>query len=318
MLRGLSAVNEEGYAYTLEKDFGKYSFVALDGCPKTGAGRPFNFFGYLDTSDMDFLASVLVKSIVEKHNHTFGMSHYPTGTTLFGKTKSGIGFWDLSRHVSIWLCGHLHQLAAGLGDTMYAFQENTVLELELGDMKSHGLFRIIAIDNDLVSFVDLPIYREDQAKLPLLTNTTYKTPSSRPPIVLITNPKDGRYNIPGKEPTHLVASSTHIRVLIWASTSSLKEIYCIVDDKRLEGKATYNGRGKSWSSIESIKEPEPYIPLWTIPWDPLLYNDSAVHHLTVVATDSHGRIGNHTVRFRLDGERIRKMDAGPGGTLFYY
>lgn len=70
--KGLSAVKKEGYAYTLEKAWGKYTFVALDGCPKTGPGRPFNFFGYLDTSDMDFLANTLIKSIKERHNHTFG------------------------------------------------------------------------------------------------------------------------------------------------------------------------------------------------------------------------------------------------------
>ena len=70
--KGLSAVKKEGYTYTVEKTWGKYTFVALDGCPKTGPGRPFNFFGYLDTSDMDFLASSLIKSIKERHNHTFG------------------------------------------------------------------------------------------------------------------------------------------------------------------------------------------------------------------------------------------------------
>jgi hypothetical protein len=69
----------------------------------------------------------------------------------------GIGFWQVSHHFSIWFSGHLHKLAAGIiilkkgmGETMYAYQENKLLELELGDMKKHALFRIVAVDNDLV------------------------------------------------------------------------------------------------------------------------------------------------------------------------
>ena len=84
--------------------------------PRYGISRPFNFFGYVDTADMDFLASELAKAAT--HNHTFVMSHYPTATMIFGKTSDGRTFWELSKHISVWLCGHLHRLFAGLGKTM--------------------------------------------------------------------------------------------------------------------------------------------------------------------------------------------------------
>lgn len=197
---------------------------------------------------------------------------------------------------------------------MYAFQENTVLELELGDMKSHGLFRIVAVDHDLISFVDIPIY-QDGIGLPLPTSQSYSKKSERDPIVLITNPKDGRYIIPFKEPAHLIKSSTHIRVLIW-SGSEIESVSGSIDGTKItDGFASLNNRGKPWSQITSIIERDAYLPLWSIPWQPLLYDDDEMHVLIVTAVDASGRIGNHTIRFRVDGTRITKMDAGPGGFI---
>ncbi|KAJ3371813.1 Transmembrane protein 62 [Kappamyces sp. JEL0680] len=314
MFKDFSSIKKEGYSYVHKKPFGTYSFVALDGCPMTGAGRPLNFFGYLDTRDMDLLADVLERALREGHNHTFGMSHYPTGTTLFGKSSQGIGFWDMTQHVSVWLCGHLHKLAAGLGETMYAFQDNTVLELELGDMKSHGLFRVVAVDNDLISFVDLPIHQEGKASLPFPHASDYKVRTSRPPIVLVTNPKDGRY-MTAKEPYYLIKNSTHIRAMVWSSTPTFETVVAYIDGEPVAEPASYRGYGSPWSNIANLDEKDPYVPLWTIPWTPAKYDDDQVHWLSVVAIDQQGRKGNHTVRFRVDGERIRKMESGPGGFI---
>ncbi|KAI8927600.1 hypothetical protein BC831DRAFT_497685 [Entophlyctis helioformis] len=200
----LSAVKAEGYAFHLRKPFGVYSFIAVDACPEAGATRPINFFGYLDTKDMDFLASSLIAGKNLHHNHTFVMSHYPTATMLFGHTSDELTFPMLSSHISLWLCGHLHKLAGGLGETMYAYQR-TFLELELGDLKSHGMYRIVVVDHDLVSFRD------------------------RPPIVLVTNPKDGRYIMPGREPTDLIRNSPSIRVLVW-SESRIDRIEAVINE----------------------------------------------------------------------------------------
>ena len=307
----LGAIGKEGYYFVLDKDFGKYSFIAIDGCPETGAGRPLNFFGVFDTVDMEFLKQALDQSIKENHNHTFAMSHYPIGTTYYGTTKTGLTFYDITHHVSVWLSGHLHKLAGGLGETMYAFQNNKVLELELGDMKKHGLFRIVAIDNDLLSFVDVPIHAD---KLPIPKTTPLSSSFKRPPIVLVTNPKDGRYIIPNKEPTHLIRHSSHIRALIW-STDLITQVQIYIDDRLLPVTAEYSGVGKSWSNIQAVDENDPFLPLWTIPWNPKLYDNGQLHTMVVVAEDETGLKGNHTVRFRIDGQRILDMDAGPGGFI---
>jgi hypothetical protein len=122
--------------------------------------------------------------------------------------------------------------------------------------------------------------------------------------------------IPGKEPVSLIKDSSHIRVLIWSTTETLSSVVCRIDGTELRGStASYHGRGKKWSSITNLKEVEPHVPLWTIPWNASLYNDNKVHHLTVIAVDSSGKSGNHTVRFRIDGKRILKMDSGPGGFI---
>jgi hypothetical protein len=308
MFHTLSAVGSEGYSFVITKPFGTYSFVALDGCPETGASKPLNFFGYLDSNDMDFLGNALIKSILSKHNHTFAMSHYPIGTTSYGKTHDGIGFWELTHHISIWFSGHLHKLAGGLGETMYAYQDGKVLELELGDLKAHGMFRIVAVDHDMVSFVDVPIYGKN---LPLARKDGIDRKNfHRPPIVLITNPKDGRYVIPHKEP---IVESTHIRVLIWSSYN-LISVYGLLDGA-LIGNGTYNGKGSRWSSIDAIQEQDAYIPLWTIPWNQSGIQDEKIYELTVVAEDEHGWKSNHTVRFKKDFSRITDMDAGPGGFI---
>lgn len=64
--------------------------------------RPLNFFALIDTKDMDFLAMKLKESIQLKKNHTFGFSHYPTATSFFGETSDKIGFWEMTRHISVW------------------------------------------------------------------------------------------------------------------------------------------------------------------------------------------------------------------------
>jgi hypothetical protein len=84
-----------------------------------------------------------------------------------------------------------------------------------------------------------------------------------------------------------------------------------IDGVYLSEKWIYNGRGKSWDSIRDLKESEPHIPLWTLRWDPDVYNDGKPHKLMVKASDSMGLSSNHTLIFRIDG-KPEKMSAGIG------
>lgn len=315
--------NSDGFAFELKKTFGTYSFIALDACPQNiGPSKPLNFFGILDSKDMNFFASALNHSITHSHNHTFAMTHYPTATILLGRTKEGVDFWDMSHHVSLWLSGHLHKLAGGLGETMYAYQRDSLMELELGDMKTHGLFRIIVVDNDLISFRDVPLHsdtglpileRSEGSGLPLLDRLKGEKNISIPPIVLVTNPKDARFIIPNREPVELIQSSSHIRTMVWSS-NPVSKMYATIDSHLLPSEWVYNGKGKAWSSIKTLYETNPHIPLWTLKWDAKKYLDSKTHELIVHVIDSEGLKGNHTVLFRADGKAV-DMDAGFGGFL---
>ncbi|KAJ3036271.1 Transmembrane protein 62 [Rhizophlyctis rosea] len=322
----LSAVKEEGYAYHLRKPFGTYSFIALDACPRYGVSRPFNFFGYLDTADMDFLATELQKA--KSHNHTFVMSHYPTATMMFGKTSDGTTFWELSNHISIWLCGHLHRLFAGLGKTMYAYQ-GTFLELELADLKVHAVYRVVAVDHDVISFIDLPLeaptlpmlVEQDIAANPDVGISKQPRLEGRSPIVLITNPKDGRYAVPSHEPANSVAQSSYIRVLVWSHKSVKSTFEVNVDGRSHELEAEYHGKGRPWRrlGVDGAREEaddEDHIPLWVVKWHPSRYDDGQDHWMTITVFDEEGRNGtSQHVQFRVDGARIEDMQAGPGGAI---
>ncbi|KAJ3051213.1 Transmembrane protein 62, partial [Rhizophlyctis rosea] len=322
----MSAVKAEGYAHHLHKSFGTYSFIALDACPHYGVSRPFNFFGYVETSDMDFLASELAKSA--SHNHTFVMSHYPTATMMFGKTSDGRTFWELSKDISVWLCGHLHRLFAGLGKTMYAYQ-GTFLELEVADLKVHAVYRIVAIDHDVVSFIDLPLgasnlpmhVEHDIEANPHVAVSPKPRISNRQPIVMITNPKDGRYAIPLHEPANSVQRSEYIRVLVWTAHTIKSVVHVTVDGRTHEIEAEYRGKGRPWRElgVEGARKEvgeEEYVPLWVIKWHPSRYDDGENHEMTVMVFDEDGRNGtSQVVRFRVDGERILDMQSGVGGAI---
>ena len=291
----LSSTKAEQYAFQYQTSFGNYTFIALDACPIYGPSRPFNFFGYFDSTDMEFLERRLLR-YRGTSNHTFVLSHYPISTTLTGMTRSGRTFEDLGREFSVFMCGHLHKLAGGLGEIMHAHHKH-FLELELADLKTHGSYRIVAVDHDLISFVDasiLPpgVHYKEKKKL--------DGRMSRPnPVVLITNPKDARYITPIHEPLDRIRKSTHIRFLVF-SQLQIKTVRVNIDGVALRDKAKYTGNDN--------------IPLWTVRWKPEEYDGRETHTLQVEVTDEDGKVGSHQTQFRLDETRP-PLDIGPGESI---
>ncbi|KAL1921054.1 uncharacterized protein VTP21DRAFT_11689 [Calcarisporiella thermophila] len=302
-----------GWVLKEEKEFGRYAFVGLDACPKRGPSRPLNFYGYMDNADMDELDKTMME--LKGYNHTFVLAHYPTTSILFGKTtKGGKTFNELSSQFSTYLCGHLHKLIPGVGDTLQAYQPSGFLELELGDMKAHALYRVMAVDHDLISFTDVPL---PLTKIPTKESVDLRTspllpariPS--PPVVLVTNPKDARYFIPNREPLDRLRRSTHIRMLVWADME-IQKIQVRVDGKNYKEQVEYRGKGQRLD-LKGGKggRPGEYIPLWVAPWRPELYDDGQEHTMEVVATDVEGKVGRTHITFRVDGERA-PINGGPG------
>ncbi|KAG0046616.1 Transmembrane protein 62 [Gryganskiella cystojenkinii] len=252
MFADMSATKTPGFMFDVSTHYGKYGFIGIDACPKPGPARPYNFFGLFETPDMDNLARQLALS--QGNNHTFVFSHYPVTTTMFGESSTGESFADLSRSFSVYMCGHLHKLKWGLGDALQSYQPTHFLELEVGDMKQNGLYRIMVVDNDMISFTDVsqpmttippaimpkrpasaaapvaqePVEPEEeegtQEKSTLSSTGNDKKKKRKPvlgprlptnPILVVSNPKDSRYLIPKHEPVGRIGTSTHIRFLAW-------------------------------------------------------------------------------------------------------
>ncbi|KAI8064190.1 Metallo-dependent phosphatase-like protein [Gongronella butleri] len=293
------------YSWQHKPAYGDYNFVAIDACPKRGPSRPFNFFGYLTSSTMDRLVS----AITAPANHTFVFSHYPTTTMVFGVSNDGYTFRDLAKHYSVYFCGHLHRLIAGIGDVLQSYDVSTKsLELELGDMKDHGMYRIVAVDHDMVSFVDAAIPgapnkpAPGQPLIPLTADSQVMWPgkiNDISPVILITNPKEARFAMDAKEPLWRMQTSTHIRFLVFADSPPDQLVMdAWIDGQQINATAQFVGNDK--------------LPLWTIPWTPANYGRGP-HQLIIRATtrDSPARPGQSSIVFRTDGQRT-KIGGGPG------
>ncbi|KAL3896787.1 MAG: hypothetical protein SGCHY_003852, partial [Lobulomycetales sp.] len=282
-----SATKTPNYAHTLSFPFGNYSFVGVDACAH-GTARPFNFFGNVDTSDMDHIAS-----------HSFDT------------TSSGMSWSQVSQNISVILNGHLHRLVYNVGARMLAHQPTGLLELELGDMKKHGAFRLVAVDNDVISFTDLEIHGFDRlasrvnvssAQVPEFTNKLLK--GQRPPIILITNPKDNKFVIPDREPHDRTRTSRHIRFLVYTHDPN-PSIRVYLDGKLVPESATsYHGTGSPWRSFpgaDASPEAEAHVPLYKTSWDPSRYDDNRTHVLSVVVSDAYNHTATARNVFRVDG-----------------
>lgn len=164
-------------------------------------------------------------------------------------------------------------------------------------MKDHGVYRIVAVDHDLVSFVDmeLPLLRNEKGvyNFPLSDDKKVIWPDTIPlaPVILITNPKDARYFLTGKEPTQRIRTSTHIRFLVFSThpPTSLK-VRIFVDNKRHPFPATWSGNKDT--------------PLWTSPWSPEDFDDIATHSLRIQVTSPDGQVGESQILFRVDSVRL--------------
>jgi hypothetical protein len=228
---------------------------------------------------------------------------------VFGVSNKGNTFRDLAHHYSAYFCGHLHKLIAGLGEKLQSYDPVTrSLELELGDMKEHGLYRVVAVDHDLISFVDLqlPIDRIP-ARAP--TNALgmvypmendriiWPDPIDSAPSVLVTNPKDARYSIPSKEPLWRIRQSTHIRFLVFSSAPHDQlAVNISINDQPHPYAATFSGGNTN---------------MWTVPWNTSLYDNRKTHILTVTVTQPNGQTGTSKTPFRLDTHKT-KINGGSG------
>uniref|UniRef100_A0A673KNP0 Transmembrane protein 62-like n=1 Tax=Sinocyclocheilus rhinocerous TaxID=307959 RepID=A0A673KNP0_9TELE len=196
------------FHYIHRTPFGNYSFICADATLTPGPKRPYNFFGIINQTQMDMLATFSEESLNSNKSIWFG--HYTTSTVI----SPFPGIRELMSTAVAYLCGHLHTLG-GFMPVLHSRHQGGTLELELGDWMDNRMYRILAFDHDLLSFTDVTF--EDW------------------PAVLITNPKDAQYLHPGVEPLGRIGSSTHIRLLAF-SESPITAVHVNVDGVSL-GKA---------------------------------------------------------------------------------
>lgn len=127
------------------------------------------------------------------------------------------------------------------------------------------MFRIIAIDHDLISFTD-----EVQNNWP---------------YILITNPKDARY-LSSNEPYERMELSTHIHLLIF-SIYPIQEIIVEIDNQLIYEKTIHN------YDINN--------PFYAIPCKSKEYLNG-LHQITVKVIDIHNKIKSTDHYFSLNGQ----------------
>ncbi|GAB1606623.1 transmembrane protein 62-like [Argonauta hians] len=228
--------NQTSYMFNYTTSYGRYAFIGIDACLSPGLRRPFNFFGRLQDGDIKQLLDYSHSS--RKSNLTIWFSHYPTAFIIYPDLRS------IMRRGIAHLSGHLHTLG-GLVPNMYTRQKTGMLELELGDWKDNRMFRLLAIDHDILSFTDEEI------------NTW--------PLVLITNPKHALFMATKHEPLYRIATSTHIRILAF-SPNPIKYVNVSINDVFL-------------GTAQHVKD-----MLFVLPWQPAVYS-KGLHTISVSVAD---------------------------------
>ena len=243
----------------------RFNVVAVDATFELGMNYPFNFVGYLNERDQENLNKI-VKDI-DKDEIPIFFGHYPTSVVK----QSGYIRSLISRGL-VYLSGHLHDLAFFKMQNMYSFHNNSDLELELVDWKYHRKFRLLAVQQGKLSFVDVKF--------------------GDWPIVLVTGPKDTRTMMASKE-NYTDYHSDPISVLVFNITNIDRVEVSLDGGEALE--ASRQGRG----------------PLYQVSaWDGSNFSHG-VHNLVVTVLSADGTEKTVSQQFSLNPTEAKLLNNGP-------
>ncbi|CAH8525885.1 unnamed protein product [Schistosoma rodhaini] len=261
--------------FKLVKPYGQYSFISIDLSTEPGLKWPLNFFGSFNLNVKTQFSKSIDKA--KDSNQTFVFGHYPTSTVVSSDSNLGSMIGDSA---FAYLCGHLHTLF-GLAKKMYFLQPQGYWEWELGDWRENRYFRIVAVDNDLVSFVDVRKFSLNDS-------------NKEWPIILITNPKNANFLLPRKEPFHRIEFSTHIRILVWSLSPILRVSVSI--------NGIHQGFAEPAKSLESGNS----TPLYVLPWNTSQWsaNPYSFHVIEVTAKDANNNQGTVVQSFSLRNRAV--------------
>ncbi|KAJ6234351.1 helicase related [Anaeramoeba flamelloides] len=257
-----------------QKDEDKYNFLLVDFNQYPSPGRGISLFGS-DSEKILTLLEFRLKNLTNEDDPFIILSHYPL-SMVDRTSKANNTDHSLSEILDkypplVMLAGH-GRSKKGAHSQLLGWTDG-VLELQVGNFDDDQAFRILAIDNGLVSFIDLD--KDDDW-----------------PYILITNPKDAKY-LTSTEPLELITNSEYIRVLVFnhnyssssfsSSSSKFKknpnvksswedldidQVSVWIDDELID--ASMDRTGSS--------------PLFTTKWDPSKYKSENLHKIKVKVT----------------------------------
>ena len=240
-----SSMGSQGYLNSykvrLESRGQTFNVLAIDATWELGVNYPFNFVGQIAEAEQKNLLSLV--SDIKDEDVTMMFGHYPTSAVEQG------GFLrDLISKGIVYLSGHLHDLALFRMHTMFSFHNDRDLELELVDWKNNRKFRILAVDQGKLSFVDVE-FNEWQTQ----------------PVALVTYPKDIQFMNPAKEDFSNYQENI-IKVLVFHNLPISKVLISLDGGDEIEAEAVDGG------------------PLYILPWNSEKYK-TGVHTIKVRVMD---------------------------------
>ena len=238
---GLITPQRSSYLKSVTKGNTTISFLAVDATMNPGPKKLFNFLGHLPEDKLVELAS-LRRQAMEASEAVVYFGHFPSSCIV-----SEIPAMEMMHGGLVYLSGHLHTLG-GLAPELYTLHHTGTPELELGDWKENRRFRLMAVDNGLLSFVDV-----DHGKWP---------------VVLVTNPKNAEFLSPKVEPIENILQSKSIRILAY-SPVGVKSVSVKINNE-------------DWKTCQHTSG-----NLYTIGWSPEVY-ESKVNVLRVKVVERFG------------------------------
>jgi len=245
----------ESYLFSKRLRGQNYNFVALDATLDVGMRFPLNFIGDISEHQQQKIRALLDQIDEKDVNIFFG--HYPSSTVrqkefLLETVNSGL----------VYLNGHLHDLSSFRVEKLYSFHGDQNLELELVDWKHNRAYRLLAVDQQFLSFTDLRF--------------------GQWPVILPTLPKNSEFLLVKKEPDFKESEWNKIRILVF-SPSKITSVKVYLDDSEDELVAVQQGQG----------------PLYTCTWNPKKYR-TGLHTMRVTAQDNLNRTNYIIQTFALD------------------
>lgn len=245
---------------TTIKDEGKtFSFVALDATLNPGPKKVFNFFGYLSDSQLETLSEL--KATADQSDYQIYFGHFPSSCIV-----SSTPVMQMMTGGLVYLSGHLHTLG-GLAPQLYTLHHTGTPELELGDWKENRRYRILAVDNGLLSFTD-----QDHGSWP---------------AVLVTNPKRADFIAPQVDRVENILASKVIRVLAF-SPNEISQVRVKINKE-------------DWVDCEEASD-----NVFTTAWDPTDYVGTE-NVLKVEVIDGFGDSKEISQNFVVDTNSIQQL-----------